>query len=148
MNLYETIQHDWKEAFKARNGIKKDILNFVKAQLQNKAIDLWKDPSDDEVITVLKKEIKTRKESIMFLAQQGDSENVSLEEQNIAYLEVYLPEVMSEEQTHAVILELVESLWITDLQKQRGQIMWAIKNQYWAKIDWAIANKIIIWMIS
>lgn len=148
MTLYKKIQEDWKIAFKARDTIKKDILNFVKSQLQNKAIELWKDPSDKEVIAVIKKEIKTRKESIVFLEKQNDNDSIVLERQNISYLEVYLPETMSQEQTHAVVLGTIEMLGITDLKKQRGQLMWAIMNQYWSTIDWAILNQVVTSMLS
>jgi len=148
MSLYIQIQDDWKAAFKARETIKKDILNFVKAQLKNKEIDLGRAPNDDEVIAVLKKEIKTRKESISFLEWQWDTEELLLEKENISHLEVYLPEVMSEEQTQTIVLETIESLGITDLKKQRGQLMWAIIKQYWATIDWGVLNGIVTQMIA
>ncbi len=147
MSLYKKIQDDWKAAFKARETIKKDILNFVRAQLKNKEIDLGREPNDDEVIAVIKKEIKTRKESLVFLKQQWDDEEVTLEETNISYLEVYLPETMSKEQTHAVVLETIESLGITDLKQQRGQLMGAIMKQYWSSVDWALLNNVVTQML-
>jgi uncharacterized protein YqeY len=67
MTLYEQLQADWKIAFKAREKVKKDILNFVVAQVKQKQIDERKDLSDDEVIKIIKKEIKSIHETMSFM---------------------------------------------------------------------------------
>jgi uncharacterized protein YqeY len=64
MTLYEQLQADWKTAFKAREKTKKDILNFVIAQIKQKQIDGKQELTDDQVMKTIKKEIKTRQESI------------------------------------------------------------------------------------
>jgi len=58
MTLLEQISNDYKEAMKARDDVKKSVLNFVLAQIKNKKIELQKDPEDADVIGLIKKEIK------------------------------------------------------------------------------------------
>jgi len=64
MALYAQLQEDYKTAFKAKEKISKEILNFVIASLKNKQIELQKELTDDDVIKVIKKEIKMREETI------------------------------------------------------------------------------------
>jgi uncharacterized protein YqeY len=67
MSLNDKIMNDYKEAFKAKDTIKKEILNYIIAQMKYKKIEIQKDLQDDDIISVIKKEIKTRKESIDYL---------------------------------------------------------------------------------
>jgi uncharacterized protein YqeY len=69
MSLFITISDDFKEAFKARQTNKKEALNYVLAQAKNKKIELQRDPNDDELIAILKKEIKNLNESIEYASK-------------------------------------------------------------------------------
>ena len=55
---------DYKLAMKEKNEIKKSALNFVLAQIKNKKIELQRELNDDEIIAVLKKEVKALNEAI------------------------------------------------------------------------------------
>lgn len=62
-------------------------------------------------------------------------------------MQAYLPEVMSEEKTRELIEKLVADLWITDLVKQRGMLMWAIMKDYKSDVDGALVNQIVTSMM-
>ena len=64
MTLLEQLSNDYKEAMKARDEVKKSVLNFVLAQAKNKKIDTQKDLEDADVMAILKKEIKAINETI------------------------------------------------------------------------------------
>ena len=81
--LQDKISADWKEAFKARQDIKKNALNYMIAQIKNKQIEAQKELQDDEVIALIKKEIKGRQESIEFLKKANKLEEVTVEEEII-----------------------------------------------------------------
>ena len=53
MTLLEQLTHDYKEALKARNDVKKSVLNFVLAQIKNKKIELQKDLEDIDINKLL-----------------------------------------------------------------------------------------------
>ncbi len=143
MALYAQLQEDYKNAFKAKDTISKEILNFVLAGLKNKQIEIQKELSDDEVIKVLKKEIKTREESIVYLEKAHDRLGVQTEQAKIQALERYLPATMSEEQVKSIVEAQIASLGITDIQKEKGKLIWTIMKEHGANIDGWVLNKVI-----
>ena len=58
MTLLERLTHDYKEAMKAKDTIKKSALNMVLAKIKNKKIEIQKDLEDIDIIAILKKEVK------------------------------------------------------------------------------------------
>ena len=71
--LYEKLLDDYKCAKKEKQEVKKSALNFVLAQIKNKKIELQREPNDDEIIAVLKKEVKALNETISFLEKAQKS---------------------------------------------------------------------------
>ena len=67
MTLTEKLTQDYLTAMKNKEETKKLALNFILAQIKNKKIELQKDPEDAEVISIIKKQIKSLDESIGFL---------------------------------------------------------------------------------
>ena len=143
MSLYATIKEDYKTAFKEKNRTKKDILNFVIAQLKNKEIDSKEEITDDIVIKTFKKEIKTRKEAMGFLQQQGKQEDYDLEQAKIDILTAYLPEEMSEEQVQEAVKAAIEELGITDVNKEKGKLIGALMKKYGSAIDGGMVNRVV-----
>ena len=143
MTLLEQIQKDYLAAMKARDEIKKSALNYIIAQIKNKRIELQKEVEDSDVVKILKKEIKAICETIGFLEKTDKTEELEAEKQKKIILEFYLPQCKSKEETKTIIEWLVSELWITELGKQRWQIMWAIKWKYGDEVDWSIANEVI-----
>jgi len=123
MRLYEAIQQAYLEAFKAKEIVRKDILGYVFAQLKSKQIDLQKDLTDEEVMQYIKKEIKTRQESIGYATQAGKTEDANLDTEKVTILESFLPKQFSVEELTLLIQSTITELGITDLQKQRGQLI-------------------------
>jgi len=64
MTLLEQLTNDYKEALKARNDVKKSVLNFVLAQIKNKKIELQKDLEDVDILAIIKKEVKAIMETM------------------------------------------------------------------------------------
>lgn len=143
MTLFEQLQQDWKIAFKAREKVKKDILNFVIAQIKQKQIDAKTELTDDQVMKTIKKEIKTRAESIAMYTKAGKDEEVAIEEEKVSYLEVYLPEMLSEEKLGEIVTTKKTELGIEDVNKQRGQLIGVIMKEYGAAVDGSLLNKVI-----
>ena len=104
--LQDKITIDWKEAFKARDDAKKSALSYMIAQIKNKQIEAQRELTDEEVVTLIKKEVKSRQEAIEFLQKANKLDDVKQEEGVIAYLSVYLPAMMPIEQ----LTELVKNI--------------------------------------
>lgn len=148
MTLLEQLTHDYKEAMKARDDVKKSVLNFVLAQIKNKKIELQKDLEDVEILAILKKEVKAIMETIGFLKQANKLEDVVIEEQKKIVLEAYLPATMNKEQTTNLIKKLMAEHNIADLKTQRGLLMKELMANYKSQIDAWLVNEIINEMVA
>lgn len=134
---------DYMTAFKAKDTARKEALNFVISQLKNKKIELQKDLDDGEVVAVVKKEVKARQEAITYLVQAGKADEQAQEEQVIAVLSEYLPQMMSQEVLTELVKQTVAQLGITDMQKGRGDIVKAIMAEHKAVVDGKMLQDVI-----
>ena len=143
MSLRDQLTADYQESMKNRAEVKKMALNYLIAQAKNKKIELQADLTDDDIISLIKKEIKAINEAIGFLEKANKAEEIQIEQQKKAVLESYLPAMLSREQTEELVASLIEKLAITDLKTQRGLLMKELMANHKSEIDGAIVNDII-----
>jgi uncharacterized protein YqeY len=141
--LQDQIGADWKEAFKAKEDAKKNALNYMIAQIKNKQIEAQRELSDDEVISLIKKEIKSRQEAIDFLQKANKLDDVASEQRVIDILNVYLPAMMPIEELETLVKKTVADLGITDAARQRGEIVKAIMAEHKAVVDGKMLQEVI-----
>jgi hypothetical protein len=110
MSLLEQITEDYKQAMKVHDEVKKLALNYLLAQIKNKKIELRTEVSDDDVIAVIKKEIKSLNETLLFLEKANKLDEIKIETEKKEILQSYLPEMLSEEQTKSLIDETIAKL--------------------------------------
>ena len=135
MTLLEKITEDYKQAMKNHEEVKKSALNYLLAQIKNKKIELRADPTDDDVISVIKKEIKSLNETLLFLEKANKSDEIVVETQKKEILESYLPAMLSREQTEALINDTMAKLGISDLKTQRGLLMKELMAGHKSELD-------------
>ena len=143
MTLMDQLTNDYREAMKQRQETKKLALNYVLAQAKNKKIELQTDLTDDDIIALLKKEIKAINEALGFLEKANKPAEIAIEQEKKAVLESYLPAMLSPEQTETLIDTLITQLAITDLKTQRGLLMKELMAHHKSEIDGATVNEII-----
>lgn len=111
MDLREQVMADVKTAMKDKDSVKLNTLRFLQAAVKNREIELRPNPiTSDEVLSVVKKLVKQRKESIeQYLA--GNRQDLADQEAvELKILETYLPAQMSREQVEAVITDVIAAL--------------------------------------
>ena len=145
--LYEKILEDYKISMKEKQEIKKAALNYVLAQIKNKKIELQRDPNDDEIIAILKKEVKALNEAIWFLVKANKPEELAEEQEKKNIIESYLPQMLNREQTETLIKEIVAKQNITDLKTGRWLLMKELMASHRSELDWSLVNEIINSMI-
>lgn len=124
MTTLERIEHEYKEAFKAHNTPKVNMLRMVKAAYKNAEIEARHDLSDAEVMAVLQKEAKRRRESIAMFAQGGRTDLVAQETEELKLLELFLPAPMSDADLNAIVKAVVDEMQPTP--KDFGKVMSAV----------------------
>ena len=109
MSLIETIEKDYKEAFKAKNSEKVGVLRMVKAAFGNLAIEKKKNQlNDEEALQVIQKQAKQRKESIASFNQANRKDLVEKEEKELAILQAYLPAQMSDDEIKVLAQKAIQ----------------------------------------
>ena len=144
--LADQIQDDWKTAMKEKNVLRKEILSYIRAQIKNKAIDTKWELTDDDVIQVIKKEIKSRKETLESL--DDESEEWQYQYAVIKLLQDYLPKPLGDEEMIAWIKRYRTESNEPISNAHRWAIQSGLRSQYWARVDWKRVNEIICQFID
>ncbi len=122
MMLHEQIEHDYLEAFKARRQAKVDVLRLIKAAIKNREIELrHQHLTDEEVIAVMTKEAKRRREAIAMYEQGGRPELAAKENAELQELMYYLPTQLSDGELETIIASVIAELKATP--KDFGRVM-------------------------
>ena len=140
--MRDKILNDLMEAMKNQDKGTLSVLRLVKGAIQLEEINTKKNLSDDEVIGVLAKQIKTRKESITEFEKAGRSELVEQTNKEIEILNRYMPEQLSEEEVLKVIDEVFDEVK-PESRKDMGKIMGIINPKLKGKADMSFVSKTI-----
>lgn len=120
--MNESIAAELKEAMKNGDKFKLSVLRMLKSALQLESISKKHELTDEEVISVIKKQVKTRRDSITEYEKYGKSEEVANLEKEIAILNVYLPDEMTLEEINKAIDEVFAIVNPTGM-KDMGKVM-------------------------
>lgn len=122
INMNEMIAKDLKEAMKNGDKFTLSVLRMLKSALQMEKINKKHELNDEEIIAVIKKQVKVRKDSIVEYQKYNKEELVESLEKEILVLDKYLPEEMSEEEVNKIIDDVFSELNPTSI-KDMGGIM-------------------------
>lgn len=150
--MRERINTAIKDAMKAGEKRRLSTLRLVNAAIKDRDIAARVDEKgrptgrdridDTEILALLQKMIKQRRESIETYAQGGRQDLVEQEQDEIAVIEDFLPQQMSEEETKAAVEALVAELGATGL-KDMGRTMAALKERFTGRMDFAKASGLV-----
>ena len=130
--MRERILNDLKTAMKNQDKDTLKVIRMVKGSMQLMEINLKRELNDDEVIGVISKEIKTRKDSIKEFERGNRQDLVDETNKEIEILEAYLPEQLSEEEVNQIISEVfdkVQPSGMQDMGKLMGMITPLVKGK-------------------
>lgn len=140
--MKERILNDLKEAMKQKDKELLSVIRMVKGAIQMDEIAKKRELNDDEVIAIISKQIKTRKESIAEFEKAGRDDLKNQTQSEIDILMRYMPEQMSEEEVLRVIDQAFETVQPTSM-KDMGKFMGVITPQVRGKADMGFVNKTI-----
>lgn len=136
------IIEDLKTAMKNKDKEKLMVIRMLKGAIQMEELNTKKELSDDEVINIVAKQIKTRKESIIEFKKGNREDLVKNTENEIKILEKYLPEQLTEEEVVKIIEEVFEIVKPTSM-KDMGNIMKMVSPKVRGRYDMGSVSKII-----
>ena len=128
LNDLEQLDSDLKEAAKTRDQIRLTVLRLLKSALKNYEIEVGHDASPQEIMTILQKEAKKRRDSIEQYEKAGRSDLVEEESKELEIIQTYLPEEISDEQLDSIVREAIAQTGASGLSDMGKVIPVVIKS--------------------
>lgn len=146
MSLKDTILNDLKQAMKAKEQDRLRVLRSLKAAILEREISERKGGeatlSDEQVVEVLMKAAKQRKESIQQYEDGGRDDLAASEKQELEIIESYLPEMMSEEEVRQAAQKKIEQLGASSMSDM-GKVMGALMQELKGKAEGGVVSKVV-----
>ncbi|MBQ9024436.1 MAG: GatB/YqeY domain-containing protein [Bacilli bacterium] len=140
--MKEKLQKELIDAMKAHDKKKIDVIKLVKAAVQNEEINLKKELSDDEVLSIITKQVKMRKDAILEFEKASRNDLIESYNEEIDILSEYLPKSLTDEEAIKIIedaFSVVNPQAISDMGKIMKEVSPKLKNRF----DMGKASKII-----
>ncbi|NOQ67854.1 GatB/YqeY domain-containing protein [Patescibacteria group bacterium] len=142
MNIREKIENDLKDAMKSGDNIIRGVLRMLNSDIKNVEIDLKKKLANDDIVKILKRNIKSRRDSIEQY-KKGNREDLAVqEEKELKILEKYMPEQMSEEEIRKIVIDIIkksEASGASDF----GKVMGAVIKKTGRNVDGNVVSRIV-----
>ena len=137
MTLKEKLLAHMKEALRSKDSIRLNTIRSLVSATKNQEIDLRRELQDEEVLSLITREVKKRKEASSLYKQGGRTDLMEKEDQEQLILQAYLPEQVSEEVLRKRIQEVIEETG-ADGMKDFGKIMKVLVPEFKGKADNAL----------
>lgn len=140
MPILNQIDDDLKNAMKSSDKRRTSTLRLLKAALKNKEIELQKELTDEDCISVISSLIKQRKESVEQYILAGRDDLAGAEKEEIDILMSYMPRQLTEEEIDKMIVDVIRETRAEGL-KDLGKVMKVLMPRLKGSADGAVVNK-------
>ncbi|MEI6831135.1 MAG: GatB/YqeY domain-containing protein [Candidatus Omnitrophota bacterium] len=141
--LNDKVFNDYKEAMKARDSLKSSVLSFLRSDMLNLATAKKKDKLDDlEIVTVIRKQIKQRQDSIEQFTKGARLEMAEKEKKELDILKSYLPPELSAEEIKRLIEEVIIAIGANGV-KDMGRLMKELTQKTAGKADGRLVSDLV-----
>ena len=142
MSLKEQLAADLKQSMKDKDKIAKSAITLVRAAILQIEKDEKKELFDDDIIDVVSKQVKQRKDALSDFQKGNRQDLVEQTEREIEVLTKYLPQQLSEDELKVVVLNAINEVGATSM-KDMGKIMSIVMPQIKGRADGKMVNKIV-----
>lgn len=140
--MKEKLQKDLIDAMKAHDKQIIDVIKLVKATIQNEEIKLKKELSDDEVLSIITKQVKMRKDAIVDFEKAKREDLINQYNQEIEILNKYLPKELTIEEVKNIIDDAINTIKPEGI-KEMGKIMKEISPKLKNRFDMSKVSELI-----
>src|ERR1043166_7915883 len=139
MSLIVRLEQEVREAMLARDNARRDALRLILSSLKSAEKDLQRPLSDEEELQVLQRERKKRQEAAQAFRDGGREEQAGREEEELAVLEEFMPEPLSEEELERIVDDAIAENKATSMADM-GRVMADVMPQVAGRADGAGAR--------
>ncbi len=142
MSLIGRIEDELKQAMLARDGERRDALRLILSSLKSAQKELQRPLHDDEELQVLQRERKRRIEAAEAFRAGDREEQAEKEERELAVLEEFMPEPLSEDELEEIIDDAIAECGATSL-RDLGRVMADVMPQVSGRADGSVVSQLV-----
>lgn len=143
--LKQQIQDELKQSMLARDEVKTSVLRMLKSAINYYEINkggAGYEASDEDVMNVINTQVKQRRDSIEQFTNAGRTELAEKEKKELALLQIYLPEQLSEDEVRKLVVEAVKQTGASSPQEM-GKVMSALMLKVKGKADGTLVSRLV-----
>ncbi len=142
MNLKDKINDDLKKAMKEKDKETLSVLRMVKADIQLKSIDKKEGLDDNDIISIISKQIKLRRDSNEEFEKGNRQDLIEKNNSEISILNRYMPKQMESDEIEKIIDEKIKETHAEDMSNM-GMLMKELKPIFVGKADMSVVSRIL-----
>ena len=142
MSRIDTIEDEIKEAMRSRDEARRDALRLIVNALKNSEKELQRPLSEDEELQVMQRERKKRVEAAEAFRSGGREEQAEAEERELAILEEFMPEPLSEDEIEEIVDDAIAEVGATSMA-DLGRVMADVMPQIAGRDDGSVVSLIV-----
>ncbi|HHG75634.1 MAG TPA: GatB/YqeY domain-containing protein [Persephonella sp.] len=140
--LLKKLQEEMKTAMKSGNKDRLSVIRMLISEIKKVQIDRKKELSDDEIIQVLQKYAKQRKESIKQYREAGREDLAQKEEAELKVVQEFLPQPLSEEEIEKIVEQTIAETGASSI-KDMGRVMKSVMEKVKGRADGSTVSSIV-----
>ncbi|MCC6612938.1 MAG: GatB/YqeY domain-containing protein [Anaerolineae bacterium] len=141
------LQDALKQAMISKDNLRRDVIRMTLSEIKQVEIDERKTLTPEEMLTVLQREVKKRRESVEEASKAGRDDIAGEVEAEIRILETFLPEQLSREAIAALVKDAIAQTGATSA-KDMGKVMGALMPKVKGKADGKLVNEVVRELLS
>ncbi|MGG5317133.1 GatB/YqeY domain-containing protein [Enterococcus sp. AZ072] len=142
MSLLTRLNEDMKQAMRSKDKESLQVIRMLKAAVQNEQINTGQELSEDDELTVLSREMKQRRESLMEFEKADRTDLADKVKKEIVIVEKYMPAQLSEDEIRSIVSDAIAKTGATS-PKEFGKVMGAVMPKVKGKADGNQVNAIV-----
>lgn len=142
MSLKQELSQSLTQAMKARDEVRKIPLRLVMAAVKESEINKKEELTDAEVLRLVQKEAKARKEAISDAEKAGRQDLIDQAEAELAVLQEFLPEMLSEEEVAAIVEAVINETGAASMADM-GKVMQAVMPKIQGRADGGVVSQMV-----
>ncbi|ASA23608.1 GatB/YqeY domain-containing protein [Paenibacillus donghaensis] len=143
MNLSERLNEDMKQAMKSKDKFTLSTIRMVRSTIKYLEIDLKRTLDDSEVLDILGREIKQRKDSLQEFESAGRDELAASTKAEIEIILKYLPEQLSEDEIKEIVQQTIQEIGASS-KSEMGKVMSALMPKVKGRADGKLVNQAVL----
>lgn len=142
MGLLQILQDEMKQALKAKDNLKLSVIRMLISEIKKVQIDKKKELSDEEIIEVIQRYAKQRKEAIKQYKDAKREDLAQKEEQELEIVSKFLPKQLSEEEIVKIVEQVIKETGASSM-RDMGKVMKMVMEKVKGRADGSLVSKIV-----